>query len=254
MVKYLRQHYSTIQLYMSWISPYLRYIRRLQMSEKRMKNENLINAFETQIIEIETLFVREDENFAPKKGVISCHFFYRVKPELSYHSYEYQHKGPIYAGQADLTIRAYAWTDKELQGYLDYRKEEELELMGEVDKSIQDALDSLGDELKDYLREAGEHFPGDPEPLTEEQKKELAKKKPKFPSIFDPFTAPFKSLFPKKDKNATPKKKKAKKKKISIPEENRKAAAAHFAKEAARTGWQKYKEGPGECVYFVPDV
>ena len=59
-IKYFKQHYDTIRLYMSWVTPYLRNVRRLQLYEKNMERAEIINAFESQIIELETLFVRDD--------------------------------------------------------------------------------------------------------------------------------------------------------------------------------------------------
>ncbi len=183
-IKYMRQHYDTIKLYMSWVKPYLRNIRRMRLYEKNMENPNIINAFETQIIEIETLFIRPD--FGGTSAVVSLHIFYRVKPELAYHSYEYQHKGPIYSGMADITIRAYEWDGGKIEKYKSYRQNDDLDLMSTVDESIQSAMDALGDDLKKYLKEADPSmgFPEDP-------KKKEAEKPPMRPGILEPFLAVF---------------------------------------------------------------
>jgi hypothetical protein len=58
-IKYLRQHYDTIRLYMSWVKPYLRNVKKLQMYEKNESNPHIITAFESQIIELELLFCQE---------------------------------------------------------------------------------------------------------------------------------------------------------------------------------------------------
>ena len=60
-----------------------------------------------------------------------------------------------------LTIRAYSWTSQQIENYIKYRNEEELELMKEINSSINEAMDALGDDLKKYLQSAGEIFPGD---------------------------------------------------------------------------------------------
>ena len=252
-LKYLRQHYDTIKLYMSWVKPYLKNIRRLQLYEKNMEDANLINAFETQIIEIETLFVRQD--FGSHSAVISLHLFYRVKPELAYHSYEYQHKGPIYQGMADITIRAYSWTNDQIENYINYRKYEDLELMTTIDKSVAQAMDSLGDELKKYLKEAGEDlpFPG-------EEAKKAADARVTHPDILDPFISIFKGcgeIFQgfagapiKKGGKKVPKPKKPSAKDLWKKEKSDKRAK-HFAAEACWESYYRYKMGPGGNLYWI---
>ena len=54
-LKYLRQHYETINLYISWIKPYLRYTKRMQQTEKLEKDSRLIKSFEGAYVEIEVL-------------------------------------------------------------------------------------------------------------------------------------------------------------------------------------------------------
>lgn len=255
-LKYLRQHYDTIKLYMSWAKPYLRNIKRMQLYEKNMENANIINAFETQIIEIETLFVRDDFGPEGKSGhaaaVVSLHLFYRVKPELSYHAYEYQNKGPIYSGLADITLRAYTWSHDEIKKYKEYRQNDDLELMSTIDKSVQGAMDALGDELKKYLKEAGEDlpFPGDPEQKDEEHKNEL-------PSILEPFANIFLGFgeLAKGFSGGPAKKKKDdgghKAFKPSRKDNIWHERAHHFAAEAAWETYYRYKMGPGGNLYWV---
>ncbi|NTV22957.1 MAG: hypothetical protein HGA85_01090 [Nanoarchaeota archaeon] len=259
-IKYLRQHYDTIRLYMSWVKPYLRNVRRLRVYEKNMGDPNLINSFETQIIELESLFVRKD--FGHASAVLSVHFFYRVKPELSFHSYEYQNKGPIYSGMADITIRAYAWSDEQIKNYIAYRQEDDLDLLcsvgdalksdkkeydsaQQISDSIQQAMDTLGDDLRKYLREAGEKFPEDP------KKKE---EKPKTENILTPFVSVFEG-FKELGKGIVgsagggEQKKKAEKPKRS--DEIAHHRAEHFAVEACWEGYYRYKMGPGGNLYWV---
>ena len=42
-IKYLRQHWTTINMYMEWLKPYLRNIRRMQMSEKNIEDQTKVN-------------------------------------------------------------------------------------------------------------------------------------------------------------------------------------------------------------------
>jgi len=252
-LKYLRQHYDTIKLYMAWVKPYLKNIRRLQLYEKNMADANIINAFETQIIEIETLFIRQD--FGSHSAVISLHLFYRVKPELAYHSYEYQHKGPIYQGMADITIRAYAWDDEEIKNYINYRKHEDLDLMSTIDKSVAQAMDSMGDELKKYLKEAGEDLPFPGDEIKKEEEKRVT-----HPDILDPFISIFKGFgeifqgfagAPVKKGGKKPPKPKKKKAKELWKEEKSEHRAKHFAVEACWESYYRYKMGPGGNLYWI---
>ena len=39
-LKYLRQHYDSILLYLNWVKPYLKHIKRLSLSQKRWTHQN----------------------------------------------------------------------------------------------------------------------------------------------------------------------------------------------------------------------
>ena len=263
-IKYLRQHYDTIKMYMSWIKPYLRNIRRLQLYEKNMENPHIIQAFESQIIELETLFVRDDFGKEGKQGhsaaVLSLHIFFRIKPELSFHAYEYQNKGPIHTGMADITLRAYAWDHDQIKNYQQYRQDDDLDLMTTIDKSVEAAMDALGDDLKKYLREADPSmvFPGDEPVKIAGEKKQI-----NVPDVLDPFVSIFRGFgeiaggftgsAAKKKANKGKKKKKEKKKtsKDEFKEGKVHHRASHFAQEACWEGYVRYKMGPGGNLYWI---
>ncbi|MEM2138808.1 MAG: hypothetical protein QXM96_01505 [Candidatus Woesearchaeota archaeon] len=247
-LKYLKQHYDTIKLYMSWVKPYLRNIRRMKLYEKNMENPNIVQAFETQIIELETLFIRQD--FKVGYPVISLHIFYRVKPELAFHSYEYQHKGPIYSGMADITIRAYVWDKKMIENYKKYRNDDDLDLVSTIDSSVEKAMDALGEDLKKYLKENDPSlFPDKLEEKKEEKKKRNDLIAPfldvvdGFKEIFTSFSGP-KPPEEKKEKKSAPKEKGYK----ENVEENR---AKDFAAETAWQSYYRYKMGPGNNLYWI---
>lgn len=178
-IKYLRQHYDVIKMYMVWIKPYLRTIKRIQMDQKKIDSASLISAFEGSMIEIETLAMRP---YANNKvyAIINCHFDYRSRPEMKYVQEGYQ-RGPIHVGRTVMTFRTYVWTKDQVDKYRKFRDREDFELLGSIDSSVQAAYSALGEEMEKYLQEAGETFG----PKT-------APKKPKLPSIFDPFTSVFK--------------------------------------------------------------
>ena len=208
-LRYLRQHWAIIRMYMSWIKPYLRNVQKLQAPDKYNRNPELISSFEGALMEIEFLARKPSQKWENGKSsikkpmpVILATFSYRVKPQLQFQADSYQNRGAIHVGRVEVSLRTYGWTQEDIESYMAYREQETLELLALVDQSVQDAMDALGDELKKYLREAGEAVP-------EDEKKE-EKKEAKVPlGLFEPFVAlfsgvkemavmPFEELFPAK--------------------------------------------------------
>ncbi len=155
-IKYLRQHYDTIKLYMGWIKPYLRNIARLQMAEKLVRKDmaDLIIAFEGALVEVEVLSYKNTGKYKP---CILLHMYYRTRPALSYVQEGYQ-RGPMHTGKFDMILRGYVWTEEQINNYVHMKEEEDMELLGSVNESIAQAMDALGSELKSYLKEGGEIF------------------------------------------------------------------------------------------------
>jgi len=196
-LRYVRQHYDTIMLYIDWLKPYLRQIRRLQGKEKTY-DEDLIGAFEGSLVEIETLATTAGKG--TYKPVIIINWDHRTKPAMAFHAEAYQ-RGPIHVGRTIITMRAYSWTPEQIERYKEMRRDEDLGVLSSIDASIKEAVNALGDELKNYLKEAGEKFP-------EEKKPEA---KPKQEGILEPFAAVFKgageiagAFIPKKEKKKGP--------------------------------------------------
>ena len=185
-LKYLRQHWDTIKMYMAWIKPHLRNIRRLQMKEKHIESPDIINAFETSMIEIEIL--AKKPSVKKIHPVILATFEFRTRPDMSFQQDQYAHKGPIHVGRVIATLRSYAWTKEEIQKYKSYRDEETMELYGMLDGSVKAAMEALGDELEAYLKEAGEELK-----ITKDKIEEPKKKKINFGAL-DPFISIFKGF------------------------------------------------------------
>ncbi len=188
-LKYLRQHFDIIKMYMNWVKPYLRNIQRLQMQDET-KSPDLIAAFEGSLIEIEILARKLPQYLQLDRAIeynqymfacISCHISYRAAPQMAYQQ-EYQ-KGPLHVGKTDWRLRGYVWDEKKIKKYLDMKSEEDFRLLESVDASVKAAMEALGDELLAYLKEAGEKIN-----LYGEAKKE-EKNTHKPSSIFDPFTS-----------------------------------------------------------------
>ncbi len=189
MVRYLRQHYDTVLLYLSWIKPYLRYIRKLQGGgpDKMDNEEELISSFEGTFIEIEVLGRTPGPSHGKFYPISVLSIEYRVKPETSFSAQEYQHKGPIHIGRMEVNLRGYSWTEEQVQAYKKFRMDDNLELLSSIDDSIKSAIDSLGDELKNYLKEAGEKFETAAPPEEKKKKEDTMT----FTQAVEPFTGVF---------------------------------------------------------------
>jgi len=154
-LKYLRQHYEIIRMYMAWVKPYLKNVQRLHMDQKNMDTADLLLAFETSIIEVEILAHNNPEGKSKTSPVCLYHFWFRTRPEMSYQQEGWQ-KGPLHMGRVEINMRAYGWTEKEIEKYKEMKREEEFKLLGLIDGSVRAAMEALGDELMRYLAEAGE--------------------------------------------------------------------------------------------------
>lgn len=189
-LKYLRQHFDIIKMYMNWVKPYLRNIRRLQLTDAT-KSPDLIAAFENALVEIEILckklpqervWAKEVKQNKWVYSVVSVHVFYRSKPQMAYQQ-EYQ-RGPLHVGMIDVTFRAYAWTEQQIKKYIELKDREDMELLKAVDGSVKAAMEALGDELEGYLKEAGEKI----NLFVEKQPKK------KGSPMYEPFTSIFKGF------------------------------------------------------------
>jgi len=193
-LKYLRQHWDVIEMYMSWVKPYLRHIARLTMNDDKLDSIDLISAFEQAYVETEVLFSKLSVQSPGTQEVVILTIDFRTKPQMSFVQDGYQ-KGPIHVGQANIYWRAYNWKQHHIDQYIRYRKSEDLYMLGVVDRSVRAAMEALGDELEGYLTEAGE--PKYKDKIEAEKKKaaELAKKGKRPQGIFSGLFEPFSALF-----------------------------------------------------------
>ena len=187
-VKYLRQHYEVIRMYITWVKPYLRNIRRLQndkMDNMRERNSNIISSFESSMMEVEILGKAAPKGNSKYYSVVLLHIGFRTKPSMSYQQEGYN-RGPLHVGECKVTTRSYAWTDAEIKNYIRMRQAEELELISFIDTSVRDAMDAMGGDLEKYLKEAeAKIFP--------EKKDKPVETKQKV-HILEPLLAPFKGF------------------------------------------------------------
>jgi hypothetical protein len=177
-LKFLRQHYEVIKMYIHWVRPYLRNIQRLQLDQSKTETPDLLVAFESSMIEVELLARKKSGNV---NQCLLLSYMFRTRPEMSYMQ-EYQ-KGPIHLGRVEIDFRVYGWTDEQVENYKKMREQEDFQLLGIIDTSVKAAMESLGDELMRYLKEAGEEFG----PKAE-------KKVEKPVSLFSPYTSVFRGF------------------------------------------------------------
>ncbi|HLG23665.1 MAG TPA: hypothetical protein VI564_01910 [Candidatus Nanoarchaeia archaeon] len=194
-LKYLRQHFEIIRMYITWVKPYLKNIQRMQLDQSKADSPDLIVAFETSMIDVELIAVKPSGKY---HQCILMSYNFRTRPEMNY-SQEYQ-RGPLHLGRVEINFRAYAWDEKQIENYKRMRQQEDFQLLGVIDGSVKAALESLGDELMRYLKEAGEEFE------QKEPKKETYPQGGAFLSVFSGFAELFLSF--KQNKNVKTAKKK----------------------------------------------
>ncbi len=188
-LQYFRQHFEVIRLYMTWMKPYLRNVRRLQLREEFMDSVDMVGAFEGSMLEVEFLAAKESGGGYHQVGVVNIK--YRTRAAMSYQQEGFQ-RGPKHSGRAEITVRAYGWTKEQIDDYERMRKSEDMELLETLDESLKLAIDSLRDDMLKYLGEAGEELYSkdlkkrDALDAAERKKEEEIKKK-QIKGALDPF-------------------------------------------------------------------
>jgi hypothetical protein len=163
-IRYLRQHYESIKMYMQWIKPYLKNLRRLAQNQALMDDPMMVNSFQTSITEVEVLLTRPPETSSNIKDgyfpVVLLTFVFRTKPSLDFHQKDaYHQKGPIHVGRTEVSMRSYAWTKEDIENYKKYREEEDFDILVNFDKSVTESMEYLGADLERFLREAEAKIP-----------------------------------------------------------------------------------------------
>jgi hypothetical protein len=232
-LNYIRQQYDTIMLYMNWIKPYLKTIKRLSLDMSKLSSENLISAFEGSMVEIEVLARKMPAGNKSYEACALLNYSYRTKPTMGFFAEPY-HKGPAHVGELTMTMRSYAWTKKDIEDYKKMREAEDLELLAFADKDIMEAMESMGDELKNYIAESKK--------TDEEKKKEKEKQegKEKLPGTMAPFVDIAKgfgeiagAFFPHKAKGG--------KGEVVLNEIQKKKEKDAATKDARKSLWLHYK-------------
>ncbi len=151
MLRYLLQHFEIIKMYLAWTKPYLKHVARLHLKESGMGSAELVSAFEGSLLDIEFL-ARKKQGGGANSCVLAT-FNYRTRPELKVVQEGYQ-RGPVHIGKFEMFLRAYAWSDKQVEMYQKLKEKETMLLMAEVSGSVYSAMEALGEELDKYIAEA----------------------------------------------------------------------------------------------------
>jgi hypothetical protein len=225
---YLRQHSAVIKMYMSWVKPYLKHIKKLGSDVTKMSSADLIAAFEGSLVEIEVLGQKIPEKNKEYYSCILLTLQYRTRPEMQFSQEGGYHRGPLHQGETKIFWRAYSWTEKQIEAYIKMKDDEDFELISAIDSSLKTAMDALGNDLKKYLKEA--------EDMHKEEKKEEKKAEgPKldllepFKGVFKGFGDTFTSILPEK------------KKKGGLTDAEKKTEEATAKSGASKDLWQTYK-------------
>ncbi len=190
-LKYMRQHFNVIKLYLNWLRPYLRNIRKLQMSSSSqgIHNVDIVTAFDTSRIELEVLAIKKkyEKSFpnSTKEEREFKHFFpcIRIKldfvaiPQMAFQE-DYQ-RGALHRGRTVITIEGFVSTVKDINEYIKKQEEEDLDLLKAVDESIE----AMKEDIDKYLKEADELLKKEEEPMIKKGR-----------GVLNPFTSLFGGL------------------------------------------------------------
>ncbi len=186
LLKYLAQHFEIIKMYLQWLKPYLRNSGKLSFKDKNMDSPDLISAFEGSMTDIEILGTKG-------KGacsVVLATFNYKTRAELKTQAEGYN-RGPVHIGRVDISLRAYGWTEDQVEQYKRLKDRETMLYLGAVAGPVLNSMDEIQPLLDKYLNEAkGIKETEKKEKPTAPNKKSLAQK------MFGDFIGPKKKPTP----------------------------------------------------------
>lgn len=116
-LRYLRQHFDIIQMYVTWMKPYLKTVQRLHLKGAHQDSAELISAFESAMIDIEII-----AHHPEKTHCVMVTFQYRTRPHMKFVQEGYQ-RGPVHVGEVDMQFRVYPWNKEDIERYKKNEKE-----------------------------------------------------------------------------------------------------------------------------------
>ncbi len=231
-LRYLRQNYNIIRMYLNWLKPYMRHVERLQGDVTKLSSEELIASFEGSMIEIEIMGQKIPQGNSKYYSCLLLTFQYRTKPSMQFtQETPGYHRGPVHVGETKISWRAYGWNEEQIKNFIAMKEKEDLEMLKNIDSSVRATMDAIGDDLEKYLAEA--------ENL---EVKEEKPKPAKQPSLLDPFISigkgfgeTFGALVP------VLKQEKGPKKPTKADKEKEKSEQGKAENQAKKDCWQNYK-------------
>ena len=86
-LKYLKQHFDVIKMYLTWVKPYLRHVRALTMKGKSMSSAEMVSAFEVSMLDVEILARKP---LGKANSCVLATFNYRTRAEMKVQQEGYQ--------------------------------------------------------------------------------------------------------------------------------------------------------------------
>ncbi|MDD3263673.1 MAG: hypothetical protein PHT94_02145 [Candidatus Nanoarchaeia archaeon] len=155
--QYLIQHHRKILMYLEWVKPYLKTVKRLSPNTKKLDDIDLISAFEASILEIEFLAKKKtgkkNEKDEDLYYCVLIDILSKTKPEMGFQGKEYGKNGPIHLGSVELTINSYLWSEEQIKKFKRLRLFQDFQILGEINKTIQTTIQTLGDEIGDIIND-----------------------------------------------------------------------------------------------------
>lgn len=188
LIKYMKQHYSTIKMYMNWVKPYLKNVKKLQLSQEHsdgMRPE-LVTGFDTAFTELELMALKVKDTLeedAKKPGAIFPCILLQIdhitKPMMAFQ--QENQRSAVHAGKIVIHLKSYALTHDEIKKYKEEIEFEDFELI----EDVREAMESLKEDMQKYMEQED---PKLKEKREEKEKKEAEKnKEEEKKNAFDPF-------------------------------------------------------------------
>ena len=183
---YLKSQVNSLKHYTSWVKPYLIAAKKLNMTnfltKSGMQNPNIVNIFNNMELRLNLLSkkefkpvdIRQDlANLKLDKKYYSCmevEIIFRTVPRATQ-----SQQGTVYVhgGKTEINMKAYSFSDKELEEIKKLQFEEDLELIEEM---VQVSLKEIQEDVEKYLNNK-----------PEEEKKEKVKFESPFKGLYDGF-------------------------------------------------------------------
>jgi len=260
---FLRSQVDSLKLYSRWATPYLKAAEQLKMSNSLSTDAALVKAFNTILLQL-TLMCKKE--IKVRDSVLSHELpsgFEKIKDLKKYYGcvlVDFKFRGIpqkvdqhyAFGGKADVTFRAYALSDAELEllkGELD--KSDLKEALRLVEEATTTSLGEIEEDIRYFLDESEEDI-GKESKSVEEKKKESKSEDvnpftallgiDKIPNILKKEEKPKKKLTAKEEEQAKAKK---------IEELKKKAKSENYAETEIRNLAEKKAISTGFTVYDV---